>query len=81
MQLTPRDLSILRLAARDVEGRLPFYITEDGSIALLGKGETIPLLAEDSLPRMDEMGLVTREVSRSYVLTPAGWEASRVVGD
>lgn len=79
MPLTSHDLSILRLAARDVEGRLTFFISEDGSIALLGKGETQPLLAEDSLPKLEELGLLSREVSRSYVLTPEGWEAVRGV--
>ena len=77
MQLTSHDLHILHLASRDAEGRLTFYITEDGSIALVRKGEAHPVLAEDSLPRLEEMGLVSREVSRSYVLTPDGWEAVR----
>lgn len=77
MDLTSHDMTILRLAARDAEGRLTFFIAEDGSIALLGKGETRPLLAEDSLPKLEEAGLLSREVSRSYVLTPEGWEAVR----
>jgi hypothetical protein len=75
MQLTAHDLSILHLAARDIEGRLSFYIAEDGSIALLGKGVARPLFAEDSLPKLEELGLVSRDVSRTYVLTPEGWEA------
>lgn len=75
MDLTPHDLTILHLAARDAEGRLTFYIAEDGSIALVGKGEATPLLAEDALPKLEELGLLSREVSRSYVLTPDGWDA------
>jgi hypothetical protein len=77
MQLTPHDLHVLQLASRDAEGRLTFYIAEDGSIALMGKGEAKPMFAEDSLPKLEDLGLMTRELSRSYVLTPEGWEAVR----
>ena len=77
MQLTDHDLRILHLASLDAEGRLSFQITAEGSIALLGKGGTHPLPAKDSFPKLEEMGLVSREVSRSYVLTPEGWEAVR----
>jgi len=77
MLLTSHDLRILQLASRDAEGRLTFGITEEGAIALMGKGEPHPVYAEDALPKLEELGLLTREVSRSYVLTPNGWEAVR----
>lgn len=75
MALTPHDLLILRLATRDAEGRLTFYIAGDGTIALVGKGTSTPVSADDSLPRLEELGLLLRERSRSYVLTPQGWDA------
>lgn len=77
MLLTSHDLRILKLASHDAEGRLTFHITEEGSIALSGKGEPEPLPADGSLPKLEEMGLLSREVSRSYVLTPKGWEEVR----
>ena len=79
MQLTAHDQKILRLAAKDAEGCLTFYIAEDGSIALLGRGETQPLPAEDSFPKLEEMGIMSREVSRTYVLTPLGWDTLKAV--
>ncbi len=75
MHLTAHDQKILRLAAKDAEGCLTFFIAEDGSIALLGRGETQPLPAEDSFPKLEEMGMMSREVGRTYVLTPLGWDA------
>ena len=75
MHLTAHDQKILRLAAKDAEGCLTFFIAEDGSIALLGRGETQPLPAEDSFPKLEEMGIMSREVGRTYVLTPLGWDA------
>lgn len=77
MLLTPHDRLILRLATRDAEGRLTFYLAGDGSIALVGKGASLPVSAGDSLPRLEELGLLKRERNRSYVLTPEGWEAAR----
>jgi len=77
MSLTAHDRRILHLAARSPEGRLTFHLDADGSIALLGPGEVQPLPAEDSLPRLEELGLMSRAVSRSYVLTPAGWDEVR----
>lgn len=77
MHLTSHDHRILRLAARDGEGRLRFFIAEDGAIALVGRGEEGPVPAEDSLPKLEEMGLLSRELSRSYVLTPEGWDEVR----
>lgn len=75
MRLTPHDIRILRLAACDAEGRLSFHITSEGAIALVGKGDPRPLHADDALPKLEELGLLSRELSRSYVLTPKGWEA------
>lgn len=75
MPLTAHDQRILHLASRDAEGRLTFSITEYGAIALKGKGEGPTLLAEESLPKLEELGLLTRELGRSYVLTPEGWDA------
>lgn len=80
MPLSPHDLLVLRLATRDAEGRLTFYIAGDGSIALVGRGAPTPVSAEDSLPRLEELGFLARERSRSYVLTPEGWEAVRSAG-
>lgn len=80
MPLTPHDLFILRLAARDAEGRLTFYIAGDGSIALVGKGAPTPVSAEDSLPRLEELGFLVRARGRSFVLTPEGREAVQSAG-
>ncbi|GLH72897.1 hypothetical protein GETHLI_13990 [Geothrix limicola] len=77
MHLTSHDLRILRLAACDGEGRLGFFIGEDGAIALVGRGQAVPIPADESLPKLEEMGLLSRELSRSYVLTPEGWDALR----
>jgi hypothetical protein len=75
MHLTAHDQAVLRLASQDAEGCLTCFITEDGSIALKGKRAAHLLRAEDSLPKLEELGLLIREVSRSYVLTPQGWES------
>jgi hypothetical protein len=77
MPLTSHDLRILQLASRDAQGRLTFCITEEGAIALLGTGEPQPVSAEEALPKLEELGLLRRAVGRSYILTPAGWEAVR----
>lgn len=74
MHLTPHDLRILHLASLDAEGRLSFHIAEDGSIALQGGGNGDCLSAGDSLPKLEEWGLLSRQVGRTYVLTPEGWE-------
>jgi len=77
MPLTAHDWCILHLAARSPEGCLTFYIEADGSIALLGKDQDLPLLAEDSLPRLEQLGLLILAVNRSYFLTPKGWDEVR----
>lgn len=73
MQLTSHDLRILQLASKDEDGRLSFRIAEDGSIALQRPGDPCTLRAESSLPKLEELGLLSREPSRSYVLTGEGW--------
>lgn len=75
--LTPHDLCILHLASRDVEGRLGFHVTEEGSLTLLGFGATGALEGEDSFPRLVELGLLARGMGRTFVLTPGGWDAIR----
>lgn len=77
VQLTSHDRCVLHLASRDAEGRLGFYLDEDGVITLLGKGESQPVPAEESLPKLEEGGLLSRGLSRTYVLTPQGWETVR----
>jgi hypothetical protein len=77
MSLTSHDLRILRLASEDPEGRLPFHIARDGSIALQGAGGAPPLPAGEGLPKLEDGGFLTREVERSYRLTPRGWRALR----
>ena len=82
MQLTSHDHRILQLASQDSQGRLTFRIAEDGSIALQGQGSPDPVAAEGSLPKLEELGFLSREVSRSYVLTDEGWavvKASRAL--
>jgi hypothetical protein len=80
MNLSDHDLQILCLAARDVEGRLGFTITEEGSIQLSGFGDASPLAPEETLPRLVERGLLARGLNRTYVLTPGGWEAVKAYG-
>ncbi len=75
MQLTSHDRCVLHLASRDAEGRLGFYLDEDGVITLVGKGDVDPVPAEESLPKLEEGGLLSLDLCRSYVLTPKGWEA------
>jgi hypothetical protein len=77
MPLTSHDLRILQLAAQDAQGRLGFCITEEGALALMGTGASTPMPAEEAFPKLEELGLLRRDVRRSYVLTPSGWEAVR----
>lgn len=74
MDLTSNDLRILRFAAEDPEGRLGFYLTEEGTIALTRRGEARPILAGDAFPGLEERGFLVREVSRSFILSQRGWE-------
>ena len=74
MQLTPHDLHILRLASGNPEGRIGFCISEEGSILFLPLGGPAPVPAEDALPRLEDQGYLKREINRSYVLTPEGWD-------
>jgi len=79
MQLTSHDRCVLHLASRDAEGRLGFYLDEEGVVKLLGKGETQAVPAEESLPKLEEGGLLSLDLSHSYVLTPKGWETVRAL--
>jgi len=81
VQLTSHDRCVLHLASRDAEGRLGFYLDEEGVITLLCKGEVQPVPAEESLPKLEQGGLLTRDLSHSYVLTPKGWETVRELVD
>jgi hypothetical protein len=74
MDLTPNDLCILHFAAGDPEGRLSFFLTEEGTIALTRRGVEAPVPAGDAFPGLEEKGLLVREVSRSFVLSVSGWE-------
>lgn len=77
VRLTSHDRCVLHLAARDVEGRLDFFLDEEGQISLLGQGETQPVPAGESLPKLEECGLLGLGLGHSYVLTPEGWETVR----
>ncbi len=77
VQLTSHDRCVLHLASRDAEGRLGFDLDEEGVITLLAKGETQAVPAEESLQKLEEGGLLSRGLCRTYVLTPKGWEAVR----
>jgi hypothetical protein len=77
MKLTSNDLSVLRFAAEDPEGRVGFHLTEEGTIALTRRGVEAPLPAGDAFPGLEELGLLVREVSRSFVLSERGWELAR----
>lgn len=75
MPLSSYDLMVLRLAARDAEGRLRYVLLEDGSLALSAQDLPEPLLAPEAFPRLLDLGLLMREVRQSFVLTPRGWDA------
>lgn len=77
MQLTCHDRCVLHLASRDAEGRLGFSLDEEGLVTLLGKGETQAVPAGESLSKLEAFGMLNRDLSRSYVLTPKGWETVR----
>lgn len=75
MPLSAHDLQILDLAAISPEGRIGFGISEEGTLQFYPAGRTVPVPAGDALPRLERLGCLKREVNRSYVLTPDGWEA------
>ncbi|GLH71224.1 hypothetical protein GETHPA_27570 [Geothrix rubra] len=77
MRLSPHDLQILDLAAISPEGRIGFGLSEEGTLQFLPAGRPAPVPAGDALPRLDDLGYLRREVNRSYVLTPEGWDAVR----
>ena len=72
--LTEHDLRVLHLASQDLEGRIAFFLSEEGDLLLQDRsGETLP--AGDALPRLEASGLLRRVLNRAYVLTPQGWDA------
>ncbi len=75
--LTSHDLCILHLASQDVEGRLGFHVTDEGTLTLLGVGASGALCGEDSFPRLVELGLLARGLSKTFILTPGGWDVVR----
>jgi hypothetical protein len=75
MPLSAHDLQILDLAATSPEGRIGFRLSEEGTLQFLPAGRPGPVPAGDALPRLDDLGYLRREVNRSYVLTPEGWDA------
>jgi hypothetical protein len=77
MPLSAHDLQILSLAAVSPEGRIGFGLSEEGTLQFLPAGRPGPVPAGDALPRLDRLGFLRREVNRSYVLTPEGWDAVR----
>ncbi len=75
MRLSTHDLQILDLAAVSLEGRIGFGISEEGTLQLYPAGRAVPVPAGDTLPRLERLGCLKREINQSYVLTPEGWEA------
>ncbi|HEX9008991.1 MAG TPA: hypothetical protein VF804_01400 [Holophagaceae bacterium] len=75
MPLSAHDLQILDLAAVSPEGRIGFGISEEGTLQFYPTDRPSPVPAGDALPRLDDLGYLRREVNRSYVLTPRGWDA------
>ncbi len=74
MHVTEHDLRILRLAAAHPEGRIGFDISPVGTLRFIPLTSAPEVEAEDALPKLEDMGLLKREIHRSYVLTPEGWE-------
>ncbi len=77
MQLTAHDLRILQHASTDVQGCLTYTLSAEGSLLLQGRGLAQPLPAGDSLPKLEQIGLVSRGLHRTLVLTPQGWDVVR----
>ena len=77
MTLSARDLQILDLAAITPEGRIGFGISEEGTLQVYPVGRSHPVVVGDALPRLERMGCLKREVNRTYVLTPEGWDLAR----
>lgn len=77
MPLSPHEFQILDLAAITPEGRIGFGISEEGTLQLYPAGRALPVAVGDALPRLERMGCLKREVNRTYVLTPEGWDLAR----
>lgn len=77
MPLSAHDLQILDLAALSPEGRIGFGISEEGALQVYPAGRANPVPVGDALSRLERMGCLKREVNRSYVLTPEGWDLAR----
>lgn len=77
MRLSTHDLQILDLAAVSLEGRIGFGISEEGTLQLYPAGRAVPVPAGDTLPRLERLGCLKRDVNQSYVLTPEGWDLAR----
>ena len=77
MTLSARDLQILDLAAVTPEGRIRFGISEEGMLQIYPIGRPHPVVVGDALPRLERMGCLKREVNRTYVLTPEGWDLAQ----
>ena len=77
MPLSAHDLQILDLAAISPEGRIGFGLSEEGTLQFYPAGRALPVPVGDALPRLERMGCLKREVNRSYVLTPEGWDLAR----
>ena len=76
MKLTDHDLRVLRLASQDLEGRISYFLTEEGEVMVPGDQGGGPISAEGALSRLEASGLLRRALNRSYVLTPQGWDRS-----
>ncbi len=77
MPLSAHDLQILDLVAISPEGRIGFGISDEGTLQLYPAGGAVPVGAWDALSRLERLGCLKREVNRSYVLTPEGWDLAR----
>ncbi len=76
MKLTDHDLHVLHLASQDLEGRISFFLTEEGVVMLTVDRSGEPVPAEGALSRLEASGLLRRALNRSFVLTSQGWDTA-----
>ena len=76
MKLTDHDLRVLHLASQDLEGRISFFLTEEGIALVPGDQAGEPISAEGALSRLEASGLLQRALNRSFVLTSQGWDTA-----
>ena len=76
MNLTDHDLRVLRLASQNLEGRVSFFLSDEGTVMLAGERGGEPLPARDALFRLEAYGLLQRVLNRSFLLTPQGWDTA-----